>query len=47
MSATIEPEPAEDEREAILAALAAPAESTGEWADAALTEGVEGGELDP
>ncbi len=49
MSATIEPEPSEVEREAILAALgAAEAEAVaGEWAEAALLEGVESGEPDP
>ena len=47
MSATIEPEPSKAEREAILAALARPAEQEGEWAQAALLEGVEDGEVDP
>jgi hypothetical protein len=47
MSATIEPEPSEAEREAILAALARPAEQDGEWARASLLEGVEDGGLDP
>ena len=47
MPATIEPEPSDAEREAILAALARPAELDGEWAQAALVEGVEDGELDP
>lgn len=47
MSATIEPEPSEAEREAILAALARPPEPGGEWARTALLEGVEDGELDP
>ena len=47
MSATIEPEPSEAEREAILAALARPTEQDGGWAEAALLEGVEDGELDP
>jgi hypothetical protein len=46
--ATIEPEPTEDEREAILAALGAPADGfAGEWAEAALLEGVEGDRPDP
>jgi hypothetical protein len=45
--ATIEPEPTEEEREAILAALAGPAAADHGWADAALLEGVEDGELDP
>ena len=47
MSATIEPEPSEAESEAILAALARPAEQDGEWAEASLLEGLEDGELDP
>ena len=48
MSATIEPEPSENERVAILAALVEAAEAgTGEWAEAALLEGVESGEPDP
>ena len=47
MTATIEPEPPEEEREVILAALSAPAPGDGEWAAAALLEGVEEGESDP
>ena len=47
MSATIEPEPTEGEREAIVAALAGPAAADPAWAEAALLEGVEDGELDP
>ena len=47
MSASIEPEPPDAVREAILAALASPAEPDDEWAVAALLEGVEEGELDP
>ena len=47
MSATIEPEPTEEEREAIVAALAGPAAPGPPWAEAALAEGVEDGELDP
>ena len=47
MSATIEPDPSEAEREAILAALARPAGQDGEWAQTALLEGVEDGEFDP
>ena len=47
MSATIEPEPSEEEREAILGALAGPAAADPGWANAALLEGVEDGELDP
>jgi hypothetical protein len=47
MTPTIEPEPNEEEREAILAALAeGPAGDEG-WAAAALREGVEGDQLDP
>jgi len=47
-TATIEPEPAEDERQAILAALAVPAAGNAEgWAAMALLEGVEEIELDP
>ena len=47
MTPTIEPEPNEDEREAILAALAeAPAGEEG-WAAAALRVGVVDDELDP
>ena len=47
MAATIEPEPPEQEREAILAALSVfvPAEQS--WAVTALLEGVEEGEADP
>ena len=47
VSATIEPEPSEEERAAILAALAGPAEVVDGWAAASLLEGVEDGELDP
>ena len=47
MVATIEPEPTEAEREAILAALARPTSGEEGWATAALAEGVEEGELDP
>ena len=47
MPATIEPEPTEEEREAIVAALAVPAAADPGWAEAALLEGVEDGELDP
>jgi hypothetical protein len=48
MSARIEPEPSEAEREAILAALEGDGVRVpGAWADAALLEGVEGGEPDP
>jgi hypothetical protein len=48
VSARIEPEPAPEEREAILAALtAAAAEEPAGWAEAALAEGVEQDEPDP
>ena len=48
MTPTIDPEPNEDEREAILAALAeAPPAGDEGWAAAALREGVEDDELDP
>jgi len=48
MSATIEPEPSEAERKAILAALARTDEpALGEWTEAALLEGVESSKLDP
>ena len=48
MSLTIEPEPSEAEREAIFAALAnRDAAVLGEWAQAALSEGVETEEPDP
>ncbi len=41
MSASFEPEPSEAEQEAILAALCRAEEVAGEWAEAALLEGVE------
>ena len=47
MTPTIEPEPNEEERQAILAALAEAPDSDEGWAAAALREGVEGDELDP
>jgi hypothetical protein len=48
VSATIEPEPSENERAAILAALAEAAiADAGQWAEAALLEGVESGQPDP
>jgi hypothetical protein len=47
VSATIEPEPTEEEREAILAALAGAVPSDHGWASAALLEAVEDGEADP
>jgi hypothetical protein len=44
----IEPEPPEQDREAIVAALAAGVrDELGEWEQAALAEGVEEAELDP
>jgi len=46
VSATIEPEPTEEEREAILAALPGAAQAGQGWEAAALLEGVEG-EPDP
>ena len=48
MSATIEPEPTDEERDAIVAALAGRPPATDQsWAEAALLEGVEDGEPDP
>ena len=47
MVTTIEPEPSEEERDAILTALAGPAPTAPGWAEAALLEGVDDGELDP
>ena len=48
MPIAIEPEPPEQEREAIVAALAAGEENgLGGWSQAALAEGVEEAELDP
>ena len=47
MPPTIEPEPTEDEREAILAALARGHDGDDGWSAAALLEGVEDGEPDP
>lgn len=48
VTAAIEPEPTDSEREAILAALAETArEASGAWAEAALAEGVEEVALDP
>ena len=48
MSATIEPEPSDAEREAILAALAdAEAIAADGWAEAALADGVEEGDPEP
>jgi hypothetical protein len=47
MPATIEPEPTEDEREAILAALSTSPGAASDWASAALAEGVENDGLEP
>ena len=48
MPVTIEPEPPEQVREAIVAALAVRGgDDLGEWELAALAEGVEEAELDP
>jgi hypothetical protein len=47
VSAKIDPEPPEEEREAILAALDRPVSAGSGWAAAALLEGVEEGERDP
>ena len=47
MPPTIEPEPTEDEREAILSALAGGQNGDTGWSAAALQEGVVEGELDP
>jgi hypothetical protein len=45
---TIEPEPPEEEREAIVAALAVgDGQDVGGWSQAALAEGVEEADLDP
>lgn len=46
MAATIDPEPTEEEREAILAALSEASETSAGWAEAALREGVEDDEPD-
>jgi hypothetical protein len=45
--ASIEPQPSEPEREAILAALAQPASEPSEWAEAALLEGVDAADPEP
>jgi hypothetical protein len=47
VSATIEPEPTEEEREAISPRSPGAAASGCGWAAARLLEGVEDGELDP
>ena len=47
MSVTIEPEPPEQDREAIVAALAGEGEDLGGWSQAALAEAVEEADLDP
>jgi hypothetical protein len=44
---TIDPEPSEQEREAIVAALAGGEVDIGGWSQAALVDGVEEAELDP
>ena len=45
---TIDPEPSDAEREAIVSALATPDDGPlGEWAKTALSEGVESEEPDP
>lgn len=44
MVATIEPEPTDAERQAILAALAEPPGAEPGWVEAALREGVEDGD---
>jgi hypothetical protein len=46
-SASIDPAPTEEERDAILAALVRAAGEDDGWAAAALLEGVEDGEPDP
>jgi hypothetical protein len=46
VAATIEPEPGEEERQAILAALAEAAGAASGWAEAALREGVDPGDAD-
>ena len=47
MAAKIEPEPPAEDRAAILAALAGAAVEDDGWAETALLEGVDDGELDP
>ena len=47
MSVTITPEPSEQERQAIVAALAGEGDDLGSWSQAALAEGVEEADLDP
>jgi hypothetical protein len=44
---SIDPEPPEDEREAILAALAGEEREQSAWGEAALAEGVEAAPLHP
>ena len=44
MAAAIDPEPSEEVREAILAALADASDEPSAWGETALAEGVEGGE---
>lgn len=47
MRAQVDPEPSEDEREAIVAALRDSAAAEDGWSAAALLEGVEDGALEP
>jgi hypothetical protein len=47
VSVTIEPEPPEQEHQAIVAALAGDEVDLGSWSQAALAEGVEEVDLDP
>ena len=47
MGVRIDPEPPEDDREAILAALVEADESRSEWADAALLEAGDADALEP
>jgi hypothetical protein len=47
VAATIEPEPTDAEREAIVAALSQRPATDQNWAETALLEGVEDGEPDP
>lgn len=42
MTVDVQPEPTDEEREAILAALEPASEERSAWADAALRDGVEG-----
>ena len=47
MTPTIEPEPSDDERAAILAALGRPEPGEAGWAEASLLEGVDDAPPDP